>query len=115
MVKKGIVSDQILDNLKKRGRQGADYVFRFNKYFDCEYPLLLSYINYPELFNYLDKEKMQKLIEKINENKYNLDGNTIVQACVSASLGCFFKLQNKKGEIYGSQQENQIQTTNLYN
>ena len=112
---KGIVSDQILDNLKKRGRQGADYVFRFNKYFDCEYPLLLSYINYPELFNYLDKEKMQKLIEKINENKYNLDSNTIVQACVSAALGCFFKLQNKKGEIYGSQQENQIQTTNLYN
>jgi asparagine synthase (glutamine-hydrolysing) len=90
----GIVSDSILNNLKKRGRQGADYVYRFNKFIDSEYALLVKYLNNPLLYHYLDKEKIQKLIEIIKENKYNLDSKTIVYACVSSSLSHFLLSQN---------------------
>ena len=92
---RGIVSDKILDNYKKRGAQAADFTCRVNKYFDSENDVFFSYLKYPKLYEYLDKEKIEKLIEKIEETKYNMEKETVALSAVTASLGCFLKNWDK--------------------
>ncbi len=112
---KGIVSDKILDNLKLRGFQGADYAYRVNKYFDNEKDILFSYLKYPKLYDYLDKEKIEKLIEKIEETKYNMDKETVALSAIAASFGCFLKnwddrkIEKEKNE-HGINQTDKVQT-----
>ncbi|MCR4648847.1 MAG: hypothetical protein K5776_07190 [Lachnospiraceae bacterium] len=112
---KGIVSDKILDNVKRRGAQAADYAYRVSKYFDSEKDLLFSYLKYPKLYDYLDKEKIEKLIEKIKETKYNIDKETVVLSAVAASFGCFLKnwderKRKKEKNEHGINQTDKVQT-----
>jgi asparagine synthase (glutamine-hydrolysing) len=85
----GIVSDKILNNLKRRGVQAADYSYRANKYWDESKDIIISYLKSKELYKYLDKEKIDKLIEEITNNEYNMSKEVVSKTAVTAALSCF--------------------------
>ncbi len=92
----GIVSDKILNNLKRRGVQAADYSYRANKYWDESKDIIISYLNSKELYKYLDKEKIDKLIEEITNNEYNMSKELVSKTAVTAALSCFLDNYTQK-------------------
>ncbi|MBR4341852.1 MAG: DUF1933 domain-containing protein [Lachnospiraceae bacterium] len=91
---KGIVSDDILNNLIRRGNQASDYLFRANTYWDDTKGTLFRYLKSHELDKYLDRKKIDFLIEELTEKEYNLDKQLVAEGSVASALGCF--LENYK-------------------
>ena len=86
---KGYVPDMILDNYAGRGVQGADYAFRVNRDWDLIKEDVSRLLNNPKLLEYLDDEKLKKLLSEIKANEYHLDKTIVAKAAVIASLSAF--------------------------
>ena len=91
---KGIVSDEILNNLIRRGNQASDFLFRVNTHWDQTKDTLFHYLKVGELNKYFDSKKIDFLIEEIRKKEYNLDMQLAAEGAVTSALGCF--LENYK-------------------
>lgn len=86
---KGYVPDSILDNYAGRGVQAADFAFRVNRDFNSVREDIYSLLENPKLLEYLDKDKLQNLRNRLRHNEGNLDKSLVAEAAVIASLSAF--------------------------
>ena len=91
---KGYVPDVILDNYAGRGVQAADYAFRVNRDWDFIRDDVNRLLNNPKLLEYMDKDKLQRLLGEIKENEYRLDKTIVAEAAVISSLSSFLNISN---------------------
>ena len=91
---KGYVPDSILDNYAGRGVQAADYAFRVNRDWDVIRDDVNRLLNNSELLEYVDKNKLQRLLDEINANEYHLDKTVVAEAAVISSLSAFLIINN---------------------
>ena len=91
---KGYVPDVILDNYAGRGVQAADYAFRVNRDWDFIRDDVNRLLNNPKLPEYMDKDKLQRLLGEIKENEYRLDKTIVAEAAVISSLSSFLNISN---------------------
>ena len=92
---KGIVSDDILDNHLFHGAQAGDRLFRAHKYWKDTQGILFENLNTRDLDKYLDRKKIDKLIEDLRNIDGNMDNDTLFSSSVISALGCFLKNYNK--------------------
>ncbi len=86
---KGYVPDIILDNYAGRGVQAADYAFRVNRDWDVILDDVYRLLNNPKLLEYVDKNKLHRLISQIKASEYHLDKTVVAEAAVISSLSAF--------------------------
>ena len=86
---KGYVPDSILDNYAGRGVQAADFAFRVNRDFNSVREDIYSLLENPKLLEYLDKDKLQNLRNRLRHNEGNLDKSLVAEVAVIASLSAF--------------------------
>lgn len=96
---KGIVCDEVLDNLFFFGVQASDFTFRSNKYWDEIKDSLYANLNAKELDEYLERQKIEKLIEEIKEKEYNNEKPTLNTAALLNTLGCYLRNYKKYIEV----------------
>ena len=89
---KGYVPDIILDNYAGRGVQAADYAFRVNRDWNKIRDDVNCLLSNPKLLEYLDGEKLQKLLQEIKANEYHLDKTVVAEAAVISSLSSFLNM-----------------------
>lgn len=89
---KGYVPDTILDNYAGRGVQAADYAFRVNRDWNKIRDDVNCLLSNPKLLEYLDGEKLQKLLQEIKANEYHLDKTVVAEAAVISSLSSFLNM-----------------------
>ncbi|MBE5931095.1 MAG: hypothetical protein E7268_08615 [Lachnospiraceae bacterium] len=94
---KGYVPDVILDNFAGRGVQAADFAFRVNRDWDSIKDEVFTLLNNPKLLEYLDKQKLEKLIDELKQKEYRLEKTDVAKAAVIASLSAFLN-QVENGE-----------------
>lgn len=94
---KGYVPDVILDNFAGRGVQAADFAFRVNRDWDSIKDEVFTLLNNPKLLEYLDKQKLEKLIDELKQKEYHLEKTDVAKAAVIASLSAFLN-QVENGE-----------------
>lgn len=88
---KGYVPDRILDNHVGRGRQAADFDYRVNRDWEEIKDKVYTILEEPDLREYLDTEKVQKLLDEVKANEGALGKDVVAKAAVISSLGCFLK------------------------
>lgn len=86
---KGYVPDMILDNYAGRGVQAADYAHRVNRDWDTIKDEVYRLLQNPMLSDYMDKEKIQNLIDEIKRNEKQLDKTMVAKAVVVGALSEF--------------------------
>lgn len=96
---KGIVSDDILDNLHQRGVQGSDVFYKVSVNWNQTKDTLFDNLKVNELDKYIDRKKIDFLIEELKEKEYNTDKGSIIDASVLSVLGCFLKNYKKYIEV----------------
>lgn len=89
---KGYVPDMILDNHAGRGVQGADFAFRVNRDWDSIRGEVMRLLQNPELLEYMDNARLQKLLDEIEANAYHFDKTTVAKAAVVSSLSSFLEI-----------------------
>lgn len=89
---KGYVPDRILDNHLGRGRQAADFDYRVNRDWEEIKDKVYTILEEPELKEYLDTEKLQKLLEEVRANGGAMGKDMVAKLAVISSLGCFLKM-----------------------
>lgn len=90
---KGYVPDIILENHTGRGIQGADYAYRVNRDWDKVKDDVYDILSSPALGEYLDRDKLQALVEEAKANEYHMDKGLVARLAVISSLGYFVNLE----------------------
>jgi len=89
---KGYVPEVILENHTGRGIQAADFAYRINRDWDKVKEQVYDILGDDTLQEFLDREKLQALIEEARENEYRMEKNLVARLAVIASLGYFVRV-----------------------
>ena len=88
---KELIPYPIIDDKKKFGVQAADFAYRVNRDWDQVKDSVYDILSEPVLREYLDGEKLDKLLETIHTHEYDLDKVTVCDTALICSLGCFLR------------------------
>lgn len=97
---KGYVPEIILENHTGRGIQAADFAYRVNRDWDQVKDAVYEIVSQPILEEYLDRDKLNALIEEAKANEYHMDKNLVARLAVISSLG-YFVSRDSSGD-YGA-------------
>ena len=90
---KGLVPNQILNDIHHRGIQSADYFYRCRLLWNTHRPQILDALSIPMLRYYVDHATLEKLITRIqNLSAEELTENDFLQANVLYSCALFLQL-----------------------
>ncbi len=91
---RGIVPDEILDIVNRRGLQSSDYAYRVNQVWKHELKSkVLSSLGNPFLLEYFDKEKIENFKKEL-EAKEQINSDQIQETLCLVSLSEFGNLVN---------------------
>lgn len=89
---KGLVPEEILENHTGRGIQSADFAYRINRDWDKIKEQVYDILQEPLLIQYLDRDKLNALLDEIRENEYQMSRNLVARMTVISSLGYFLRM-----------------------
>lgn len=93
---RGIVPDEILDIVNRRGLQSSDYAYRVNQVWKHELKSkVLSSLGNPFLLEYFDKEKIENFKKEL-EAKEQINSDQIQETLCLVSLSEFGNLVNQQ-------------------